>query len=383
MVFSPLLEALLSSRTLRKKIVNRIESCRGWISFADYMDTVLYEPKLGYYSGGAVKFGSNGDFVTAPDMSFLYGHTLANAVIPIIRQTGRNILELGAGTGCLARDILNRLSASSILCQRYDIFEISSELCRRQQLMLAEYGQVNWLDALPTHFDGVLIANEVLDAMPVQLVVKRQTGWYELGVGYQEGAFIFDERPVCPVLAESIACQIPDGHLLPEGYITEVHTQACAFIQSLAKMLVTGKAGAAIFIDYGFPRREYYHPERTRGTLMCHYRHYAHTNPFFLPGLQDITAHLDFTTIAEIAEKQGLDVLCYTNLASFLIASGLIRERDVLFDQARDISSTLQLQAIQTFLSPAEMGELFKVLVLGHNIVPPAFMLEIDKSGRL
>ena len=379
----PPAEALVFSDALKKRVTDRIESQNGWISFADYMACVLYEPGLGYYSGGSANLGESGDFVTAPEMSPLYGHTLADAVIPLMRQTEPKILELGAGTGRLAHDVLDRFSSSGVTCDSYEILEVSPELRQRQQAMLGKYRQIGWLDSLPECFEGVLIANEVLDAMPVQLVVRRKTGWYELGVGYREGRFVFDERPASSALADSIAFQIPDSGLLPEGYVTEIHTQACAFIRSLANRLAIGKAGAAIFVDYGFPGHEYYHPERTAGTLMCHYRHRAHTDPFFLPGLQDITAHLDFTSLARAAAEEGLDVLCYTTQANFLIGSGLIGLVQDFSEKRDDAQFLLQSQAVQKLLSPAEMGEVFKVLILGHNITPPAFMLEIDKSGRL
>ena len=337
----PPAEALVFSDVLKRRVTDRIESQNGWISFADYMTCVLYEPGLGYYSGGSANLGESGDFVTAPEMSPLYGHTLADAVIPLMRQTEPKILELGAGTGRLARDVLDRFSSSGVTCDCYEILEVSPELRQRQQAMLGKYRQIGWLDSLPECFEGVLIANEVLDAMPVQLVVRRKTGWYELGVGYREGRFVFDERPASSALADSIAFQIPDSGLLPEGYVTEIHT------------------------------------------LMCHYRHRAHTDPFFLPGLQDITAHLDFTSLARAAAEEGLDVLCYTTQANFLIGSGLIGLVQDFSEKRDDAQFLLQSQAVQKLLSPAEMGEVFKVLILGHNITPPAFMLEIDKSGRL
>lgn len=379
----PPAQALVFSKALKKRITDRIKSRNGWISFSDYMTCVLYEPELGYYSGGSVNLGKNGDFVTAPEISSLYGYTLAEAVISLMGQTKPQILELGAGTGRLARDILDHFSEKGVSCDCYEILEVSPELKQRQQVMLGKYGQVSWRDSLPECFEGILIANEVLDAMPVQWVVKRKNGWYELGVACQDDHFITAERPANPALADSIMFQIPDAGSLPEGYITEIHTQACAFIRSFAKRLTAGKMGTAIFVDYGFPQHEYYHPERTTGTLMCHYRHYAHADPFFLPGLQDITAHLDFTAIAKTAMEQGVDVLCYASQAGFLIGSGLMGLMQQLSEKMDDAQFSLQSQAVQKLLSPAEMGELFKVMVLGYNIIPPTFMQDIDKSGRL
>lgn len=376
-------EALALTNVLKKRIANRIELQNGWISFADYMSHVLYEPEFGYYIGDSLKLGQGGDFVTAPEMSSLYGRALANAVVPLLEQTGRRILEIGAGTGRLAQDVLDGLSGYDISAVRYEILEISPDLRERQRSALAGYPQVNWLNTLPECFEGVLIANEVLDAMPVQLVVKRKSGWYEVGVGCENGTFVFNERPVSDALAAAIALQIQYGEALPEGYVTEIHTHACAFVHSLSDMLVAGKAGAAILLDYGFPGHEYYHPERSTGTLMCHYRHHAHADPFFMPGLQDITVHIDFSTIAKVAEKQGLDVLCYTNQVNFLIGVGLM---DLVQDFSNQLDSkqiSSHMHAVQKFLSPTEMGELFKVIVLGHNIIPPAFMTDVDKSGRL
>lgn len=376
-------EALASSNALKKRIADRIERQDGWISFADYMNLILYEPELGYYSGGSVNLGIGGDFVTAPEISSLYGRTLANALIPLMEQTGPRLLELGAGTGRLARDILDALPVSGVSCDYYSILEVSPELRHRQKLTLRGYEQVGWLDTLPEPFEGVLLANEVLDAMPVQLVVKRGVDWHELGVGCKNGNFVFDERPASQALADWIAFQIPDSVCLPDGYVTEVHTRACAFIRSLAKMLTAGRAGAAVFIDYGFPGHEYYHPERTAGTLMCHYRHHAHADPFFMPGLQDVTAHLDFSAMARMAVKHGLDILCYASQANFLIGAGLTGLVQCFSGNMSGAQFTLQSQAVLKLLSPAEMGELFKVMILGHHIIPPAFMSEIDRSGRL
>ena len=189
------------------------------------------------------------------------------------------------------------------------------------------------------------------------------------------------ERQADDALAQTIACRIPDAGGLPEGYVTEIHTRAYGFVRTLADMLVSGKAGAAVLSDYGFPAHEYYHPDRSGGTLMCHYRHHAHADPFHLPGLQDVTTHVDFTAVASGAETGGVDVLCYANQAAFLIGAGLLERLENGME--KNAADTGQLQAVQTLLSPAEMGELFKVMVLGYRIEPPAFMSAIDRSGRL
>lgn len=372
-------EAIASSDRLKRKIIRDIASQDGWMSFAGYMERVLYEPLLGYYSGGSVKLGHDGDFVTAPEISALYGRTLAQAILPLLEQTGMRILEFGAGTGKLARDIMDELADAGRPVEQYDILELSGELRQRQRQTLAGYDAVHWLTALPGSFDGVVIANEVLDAMPVQLVVRRNGGWHELGVVHEDGELVMRERPADDALAEVIAGRIPDADTFAEGYVTEIHTRAYGFVRTLADMLVSGNAGAVVFSDYGFPAHEYYHPDRISGTLMCHYRHQAHTDPFCLPGLQDVTAHVDFTAVASEADAGGLDVLCYANQAAFLIGAGMVER----LEKETEGHDPVQLHAVQTLLSHAEMGELFKVMVLGYRIEPPAFMSAIDRSGRL
>ena len=377
---SPDLPAL--SASLEKRIMVDIGEKSGWISFADYMQQVLYTPLLGYYSGRLVKLGEAGDFTTAPEMTDLYGRTLAQAMIPLLEQTGANILELGAGTGKLAFDVLTALAGAGIRTGKYRILEPSAELRQRQQVSLKGFDNVEWLTVLPERFDGVVLANEVLDAMPVHLVKKYEDGWHETGVSVHDNRLVFADIPCEESLVDTIRQSIPDHVNLPVGYQTEVHIHARGFIKTLSEMLAESACAAAILIDYGFPAHEYYHPDRSAGTLMCHFRHRAHDDPFFLPGLQDVTAHVDFTEVAQMASDHGLDVICYASHASFLLASGL---PDLLSNGLAESGNSRagQLQAVQKLLSPAEMGELFKVMVLGHKIEPPAFMLDIDKSGRL
>ncbi len=375
-------DLLALSASLEKRIAAAIEEKSGWISFADYMQQVLYTPLLGYYSGGLVKLGEAGDFTTAPEMTDLYGHTLAQAMIPLLEQTGANILEPGAGTGKLAFDILTALAGAGIRIEKYRILELSSELRQRQQETLSGFDNVEWLTTLPERFDGVVLANEVLDAMPVHLVKKKENGWHETGVSVHDNRLVFSEKPCGKFLIDTIHKSIPDHENLPVGYLTEVHIHAHGFIETLSEMLVRSTCAAAILIDYGFPAHEYYHPDRSAGTLMCHFRHRAHDDPFFLPGLQDVTAHVNFTDVAQTATDHGIDVICHASQSSFLLVSGL---PDLLSNDSAESGSrrAAQLHAIQKLLSPAEMGELFKVIVLGHKIKPPAFMLDIDKSGRL
>ncbi len=380
--YEPIQDATASSAALKKRILSVLDAHGGWMSFADYMEQVLYAPGWGYYSGGSAKLGREGDFVTAPEMTPLYGRTLARALQPLLEQTGPAIVELGAGTGRLARDILVELASLNSPVKEYAILELSGELQERQQKMLSGFSEVKWLSSLPEGFEGVVIANEVLDAMPVQLVVKRGKHWQELGVTGTDGQFVWCERPCGKGLAEAVAKWVPEAALLPDGYITEIHTRAFAFVKTLSEKLSSGQGAAALFVDYGFPAREYYHPDRRNGTLMCHFRHHAHDDPFFLPGLQDVTTHINFTAMAKAAEEGGMELLCYTSQSRFLIGAGLPQLlKETAGENGRFSSS--QSQPVQTLLSPAEMGELFKVLVIGYRIKPPAFLLETDRSGRL
>ncbi len=374
-------DALAASHALQQQIADEIARHDGAISFARFMELALYAPKLGYYSGGAAKLGQDGDFITAPELSSLYGAALARAAAAIIAQSAPNILEFGAGTGKLARDVLTALAAQGVRVDSYAILELSGELRARQQEALRDFPQVRWLDAMPEAFSGVVLANEVLDAMPVQLVTKRDGAWAELMVTVEQGAFSFVARPLAADLAAQLARQIPDAELLEDGYVTEIHPVACGFMVSLSRMLGAGQ-GAAILVDYGFPAHEYYLGQRSTGTVMCHYRHHAHTEPFYLPGLQDITAHVDFTAMALAAQDAGLDVLAYMSQASFLLAAG-IGELLLQFDPADPKRYLPHANAVQKLVSPAEMGELFKVLVVGHAVALPDAIVRADRSHRL
>lgn len=379
----PSSDALAASHALQKLISDEIVKQGGWISFARYMELVLYAPKFGYYSGGAAKLGKDGDFTTAPEMTPLFGQTLARMVAELFAQTAPEIMEFGAGTGKLARDILTELAAMGVPVKRYAIVDLSGELRSRQQDLLKDFPQVEWLDRLPEAFCGVVLGNEVLDAMPVNLVVKTDEGWMERGVALSETGFAYEDRPCDSALIS----QIRDPQDIPVGYVTEVHPQAVAFMRSLAEMLEAGqrqegKAAVAVLVDYGFPAHEYYLPQRMKGTLMCHYRHHAHDDAFYLPGLQDVTSHVDFSAMAQAAVEGGLDVIAYTSQAAFLLDCGMV---ELLMqvspdDQARYLRLT---NAVQRLTSPAEMGELFKVLLLGRQAVLPARFARSDRSHRL
>ncbi|QYF94948.1 SAM-dependent methyltransferase [Massilia sp. PAMC28688] len=374
-------DALAASHALQRHIAAEIEQEGGAIAFSRFMELALYAPGLGYYSGGAAKLGADGDFTTAPEMSSLFGAALAQVAAAIIAQSAPRILEFGAGTGKLARDVLTALAEAGVVLEQYAILELSGSLRARQQEALRDFPCVVWLDAMPEAFSGVVLANEVLDAMPVELVRKDDGQWRRLMVTIDDGAFALVPHAPDADLAQRIGSQLSDADALPEGYLTEVHAVGAGFMATLGRMLAAGQ-GAAILVDYGFPAHEYYHPQRSTGTLMCHYRHHAHTEPFYLPGLQDITAHVDFTAMALAAQDAGAEVLAYMNQAAFLLAAG-IGELLLRLDPADPMRYLPQANALQKLVSPAEMGELFKVLVVGQGVTLPQPLMQADRTHRL
>ncbi len=380
----PTADALAASRALHRLISEDIRAHDDWISFARYMELALYAKDLGYYAGGAAKLGKDGDFTTAPEITPLFGATLSRFALSLFPDRPLRLLEFGAGTGKLAHDMLASLRASGAEVASYEIVELSAELRARQQALLGGDPAVRWLPAPPPAFSGLVIGNEVLDAMPVPLLVRKDGRWLERGVSVRAGAGVPDEgfcyvdRDADPALAS----QIPEADSLPDGYLTEVHPQQSGFVRMLADMLRAGEGGAALLIDYGFPASEYYLPQRAEGTLMCHYRHHAHGDAFFLPGLQDITAHVDFTQMARAGLEAGLEIGTWQSQAAFLLAAGLPELLQAgRPDQAADWLP--QANAIQKLTSPAEMGELFKVLVLTHRLAMPASLARSDRSHRL
>jgi SAM-dependent MidA family methyltransferase len=327
------------------------------------MEMALYAPALGYYASGTRKFGdaaSGGDFVTAPEISPLFAQALANQVAQVLEHCASRVMEFGAGSGVLARDLLDALARRGMHDVRYSIVEVSADLQERQRVTLAGRS-VNWLAAPPSDFVGVIIANEVLDVMSVQLFVKRGGHVLDRGVTIVDDRFVFADAPAGRDLDTAVQSIETEVGALPEGYGSEVGLIARAWIASLPGWLARG---VALLIDYGFPRREYYHPQRLMGTLMCHYRQHAHADPLWLPGLNDITAHVDFTAIAEAAHAAGLDVLGYTSQAHFLLNCGLT---DIL----KADHTHVRANEAHRLLSEAEMGELFKVMALGRGIDVP------------
>ena len=374
---APASEAQQHSEKTSALIRQEIEAAAGWIPFSRYMELALYAPGLGYYSAGMHKFGAAGDFVTAPEISALFGRCLARQARQIVELSGGDMLEIGAGSGRLAFDLLAELERIGQLPRRYFILELSADLRQRQQELLAPFAaRVEWLDTLPASFSGFVFGNEVLDAMPVHLVAWREDGIYERGVAWENGALRWSERK----LAAGELFDAASSLGLPPGYVSEINLAARGFIATLAGML---NKGVILMLDYGFGQSEYYHPQRSTGTLMCHYRHHAHDDPFYLPGLQDITAHVDFSAIAAAGIGHGLDLMGYTSQAHFLLNCGIT---DLLAQTpAEKASAYLPLAAqAQKLLNPAEMGELFKVIALGKSIdTLPLGLARGDKSHLL
>lgn len=368
---APSLDAQKHSQQLLLLLEKVIAEAGGWIDFAQFMQLALYAPQLGYYSAGSQKFGAGGDFVTAPEISPLFAQTLAQQVAQIMRISPGSILELGAGTGKLAADILLTLQQLELFPEHYYILEVSDHLRQTQREYLqkklepALMQRVSWLNELPSTFSGLVLANEVLDAIPVHIVRRTQQGWSERGLTSAVDGLIWSERtmqansPSQRNLLETI-----NKLDLAEGYITEICPAASGLIVSLAHMLQTG---VILMIDYGFSAREYYHPQRNLGTLMCHYQQYAHTDPLLNLGLQDITAHVDFTSMAYAGVDHGLQLSGFCSQAQFLMNCGILELMSQVSPQ--DMARYAPLAAAaQKLLSPAEMGDLFKVIAFSKNL---------------
>lgn len=358
-------DALAASAALHDIIAAEIAARGGWISFARYMELALYAPGLGYYSGGSRKFGSEGDFLTAPELTPLYGQALARQVAQVLAASAPQVIEAGAGSGRLAADLLLALDALGCAPEHYRILELSGELRARQQATLHERAprladRIEWLDELPERFSGCLVGNEVLDAMPTHaLRWDDGSDVQEGGVGLEDGRLVPAERPATgALLAAAQAMPVARPHL------GELGLAARAWVAELARRL---ECGAMLLIDYGLPRHELYHPQRDGGTVRCHYRHRVHDDPLWLPGLSDITAHVDFTAVAEAGFDAGLDVLGYTSQAVFLLNCGI----GALPGQESGAAELQARGAVNVLISPNEMGELFKVIALGRGLSGP------------
>jgi SAM-dependent MidA family methyltransferase len=377
----PTAEEQAHSSKLQHLIREEIAACGGLISFARFMELALYAPGLGYYAAGKYKFGAAGDFVTAPEMGSLFARCLARPCQSILAQLGGgDILEAGAGSGALAADLLLELEALGRLPERYLILELSNDLRDRQAETLRHkvprlLKRVHWLDSLPVELRGVILANELLDAIPVERFQIAEDGVRQLHVTWETDRFVWREKPA----NEAIRARIEPLALSP-GYTSEINLQAEAWVRSVADIL---KQGVMLLVDYGFPRAEFYHSQRTDGTLMCHYHHRAHDDPLKLIGLQDITAHVDFTAIADAATGTSLSLLGYTSQAAFLIGCGL--EPLMSASDPEDVRVHLGLtQQVKKLTSPHEMGELYKVIALGRGTREPfpGFAAH-DRRGRL
>ncbi len=364
----PDVDAIEHSRQLETLIKNEIKSLKS-IPFSRFMELALYTPGLGYYSAGSNKIGQFGDFTTAPEISPLFSRCIAKQcaqVLPLLEK--KNILEFGAGTGKMATDILLELAQINNLPDNYFILETSADLRQRQQATVKKHANhlfelVKWLDQPPSNsYEGIILANELLDAMPVHLFQAQKNAATELHVTLANDQFTLNKGDTDNAFLKNQISRITKN--LPDTYVSEINLAANAWIRSAQNFM---KKGLILIIDYGYPEHEYYHPQRTSGTLMCHYRHHAHSNPFILIGLQDITAHINFTALAECADDAGLNVSGYTTQAFFLIGCGLETMTQAL--SGDDLKQQIELsQQIQKLTLPTEMGERFKALALTKQL---------------
>ncbi len=423
------------SRALLERIAYALEQAGGWLPFDRYMDIALYTPGLGYYSGQDAQFGTTAqtgsDFTTAPEISPFFGQTLAQAIAQALQASATTaVMEFGAGTGKLAVQVLQTLEALGVPCTSYAIVEVSAHLRARQKALLEKevpqyLDRISWLDTLPAAFEGVAFGNEVLDAMPVKLFAHAEGCWFERGIRWSAAAqaqitlqaasaprdarstddifsldvsaldlanaLSWEDRPAADS-AELAALRAaidqartahPDARSASmDYYLTESHHAATAFIGTVCAML---RKGALFFIDYGFPAQEYYHGQRNQGTLMCHYQHHAHTDPLWYPGLQDITAHIDFSALAQAAEDTDVQLLGYTSQARFLLNCGILKALDQL-DPRQSAQFLPAANGIQKLLAETEMGELFKVIAWGRGLDadrPFTAFAQGDRSHRL
>lgn len=385
-------EALAHSIRVSERIAERLVLARGWLSFAEYMRLALYEPGLGYYSAGASKFGSTGDFVTAPEISPLFAEVVAGQIDLVLRGLRQgDLLELGPGTGAFAAGAIDAFNRCGTPIERYRMLEVSADLRERQTERLARVGQVRplreWCDRLPEAFSGVIFGNEILDALPCERFVTRDGQYWRLGVGLavesssSEPRFEWRVRPAdgsapgddefrqeAAHLQQSLRVQ---GVALPNDYCGEWQVGLDGWFESMAASL---KQGVMLLADYGLPRVQLYHPERTRGSLRCYYRHHAHDDPFLWPGLNDITAWVDFTRVAEAAERAGLRVQGFTTQMAFLAGGGIEQAMSRALETVNSVSAgmttTEQAQlasGLRRLLMPGEMGESVKFMMLGRG----------------
>jgi SAM-dependent MidA family methyltransferase len=350
---------------MHARLAEQIGAAGGWLSFERFMDAALYAPGLGYYSAGARKLGAGGDFTTAPEVSRLFGACVARQCAEILGALGGGcILEIGAGSGRLAGDMLLRLETLGKLPDSYRILEISADLRERQLRHFERYlphllERVRWLDRPPEQpFDGVVVANEVLDALPVARFRWHRGGVEELGVTIEQDRFAWEARPASAAMAETCRRLSQAGGAWDDGYLSEYCPRLTAWAHGVTQSLRTG---AALWFDYGLPRPQYYLPERHEGTLLCHFQHRAHNDPFLYPGLQDITAWVDFTLLAEASRAAGFALSGFTTQSYFLAGLGIDGEMQAMAGSDDNQFARLANEARQLML-PGEMGERFKAM---------------------
>jgi SAM-dependent MidA family methyltransferase len=359
---------------LSQKIMAEIASNGGWIAFSRYMEMALYEPGMGYYSAGAHKLGTGGDFTTAPELSPLFGAAIVETLLPILEALQSQglptqILEFGAGTGKLAQSILSRLQELDFTLDHYDIIEISPDLAQRQEERLQHLSkklnlstQCHWLSSLPNSFKGIMLANEVIDAIPCDAIIFQNGFWYWQGVSVVDGKLIWSAgKPA----EQSLLPEALVNGSFSEGYVTELHVPANAWMRQVANHLDTG---LFLTFDYGFPENEYYHAQRLEGTLIAHHRHHAIQDPFYLPGLCDVTTHVEWSQIARSALEAGVDDVYLSNQASYLLDAGIGDIALEIGDPSNPETFLPISNSLQKLLSEAEMGEIFKVFAFSKKL---------------
>jgi SAM-dependent MidA family methyltransferase len=370
----PSADELAHSARVAERVRLEIDKQRGWIGFARYMELALYEPGLGYYSAGARKLGAEGDFVTAPEVAPVFSRCLAAQCAEVLEQAGGDgILELGAGSGALAAELLLELERLQALPRRYAILDLSADLRDRQLHTLRTRApgllpRVEWLDRLPDGWRGLMLGNEVLDALPIERFRVRDGRVRPLGVAWRQGNFTLEEGPEDPVLQRAVANLERDlGAPLADGYESELNLRLGPWLAGLAAAL---ERGLLLFADYGLPRREYYSVERRSGTLLCHYRHRFHDDALWRPGLQDIGAWVDFTAVADAGLAAGLALAGYATQAHFLLGCGLADQLELAADRP-DTERLRLAREVQLLTLPGEMGERFKVIALSKGYDAP------------
>jgi SAM-dependent MidA family methyltransferase len=363
------------SLLVREQLIQHINTRDGWISFEEFVDFVMYKPGLGYYSAGAEKIGHSGDFTTAPEISKLFGMALANQITPILdHYQSPSIIEIGAGTGKLAFDIMTQLNDYQVNFDRYYILELSADLKQRQQSMLSHLptktlNKIVWLDSIPMDsIDGVIIANEVIDALPFTRFKSQNGQVYELGISVEDNQLIEQPRLADEILSntvDSIAKEI--GMTFQDGYTSEIRINFGSWFRTIESML---SSGSIFFVDYGYARQEYYDEERTNGSMICHYRNVAHEDPLSNLGIQDISASVDFSQLADVALQRNIEVGFFTSQSDFLINAEILGVIESVIDEGLKMRLT---QEVKQLLLPNQMGEVFKCMLLNKNINPDNF----------